>query len=529
MIDEYSFLGLTPFDDVDLKGYSEAFDFIFESDDICNIAITGDYGIGKSSLIRSYEKTNDSKDFLYISLMHIDYNKDGRGSFFSEPNEKNEKNEQGHDLTLSTNYSNKEISDSVIERKLINQLIQSVPCDKIPYTSFSVKQNISNKGQIILSFISSLFLGALIYTFNYKSIVYVENRWLHSTNNKLNVAIIKILMNMRTQWCLIVFMLLFLTYVLYKVFKWISYRAGSFRNIAISTNNMEMKLNGDNKDNESYFDAHLDDILYMFESIKADAVVFEDIERFNNYKVFEQLREINNLVNKRISNHSRKKFFSGRFKKIVRFFYLVHDNMFSDTEMVKFFDFIIPVIPALHVKDSYIKLSNLLAKHNIDDDLLRILSGKIYDYNILKKLINEFEIMRIRFNTYDEANNELLAVIIYKNLIPSDYSDFIRGKGLLFEIVNTDPWIEKAISNLGINEEDKNIKREKYMNYLIMDLIESDIIPRSKLDDLSNHVSDKSAFEIIEYLLENNYINKNIFQYISQYKNDSTIDDFNNC
>ena len=52
------FQKLTPTDNVDLTGYREAFEFIFENKDIRNVAISGAYSSGKSSLLESYKKLN---------------------------------------------------------------------------------------------------------------------------------------------------------------------------------------------------------------------------------------------------------------------------------------------------------------------------------------------------------------------------------------------------------------------------------------------------------------------------------------
>ena len=42
---------LTPNKDIDLNTYEEALNFMFEDDEIKNIAITGSYSAGKSSVI----------------------------------------------------------------------------------------------------------------------------------------------------------------------------------------------------------------------------------------------------------------------------------------------------------------------------------------------------------------------------------------------------------------------------------------------------------------------------------------------
>ena len=41
----------------------------------------------------------------------------------------------------------------------------------------------------------------------------------------------------------------------------------------------------------------LNEVLYLFEQVEADVIVFEDMDRFNSKVIFERLREVNNLVN----------------------------------------------------------------------------------------------------------------------------------------------------------------------------------------------------------------------------------------
>ena len=59
---------LAPVDNADKDGnYCQAIDYAINNDRIKNIALTGPYGSGKSSLIKTFEKNNAYK-FLNISL-----------------------------------------------------------------------------------------------------------------------------------------------------------------------------------------------------------------------------------------------------------------------------------------------------------------------------------------------------------------------------------------------------------------------------------------------------------------------------
>ena len=68
---EYKFQKLTPSTDVNMEVYEQALEYVFNNDDIRNIAISGGYGAGKSSMIESYKKTHSDKTFIHISLAHF--------------------------------------------------------------------------------------------------------------------------------------------------------------------------------------------------------------------------------------------------------------------------------------------------------------------------------------------------------------------------------------------------------------------------------------------------------------------------
>ena len=64
---------LTPDDSIDISSYEEALDFSL-SNKMTNIALSGPYGAGKSSVIEAYRKRNQKKNiciFLYHTSMGL--------------------------------------------------------------------------------------------------------------------------------------------------------------------------------------------------------------------------------------------------------------------------------------------------------------------------------------------------------------------------------------------------------------------------------------------------------------------------
>ena len=65
---QFSFKKLTPIKEVPLDSYDEAFKFVFKDRDLKNVAISGAYGAGKSSLLETYKSAHPELKFINISL-----------------------------------------------------------------------------------------------------------------------------------------------------------------------------------------------------------------------------------------------------------------------------------------------------------------------------------------------------------------------------------------------------------------------------------------------------------------------------
>ena len=133
---KYQFERLTPIDNMDLDVYGEAIDYVFDNSDIKNVAISGAYSAGKSSVLASYKKKHSNLRFLHISLAH-----------FKSPGQEDEA----------------EVKESVLEGKILNQLIHQIPSEKIPQTNFRVKKKVSAKSAIKPTIVVVMFFIEAIY------------------------------------------------------------------------------------------------------------------------------------------------------------------------------------------------------------------------------------------------------------------------------------------------------------------------------------------------------------------------------
>ena len=405
---KYHFERLTPIDNMNLDVYEEAIDYVFNNPDVKNVAISGAYSAGKSSVLASYKKRHDDLRFLHISLAH-----------FKSPDQEDET----------------DIKESVLEGKILNQLIHQIPSDKIPQTNFREKKSINPVSTIMNTLKTIVLLTAIIYFMffdSWKSYVSVlPDNWLKS-----------ILELSAHPYALMVDGIIIITLsslLIYKLIK-IQKNKNVFRKLNLQGNEIEIFEESD----DSYFDKYLNEVLYLFENVDADVIVFEDMDRFNANKIFERLREVNTLANIQLQKES---------KKILRFFYLLRDDIFISKDRTKFFDYIVPVVPVVDSSNSYdqfishLKKGGLFEKFN--ENFLQGLSLYIDDMRLLKNIYNEFVIYYNRLNITELDCNKMLAIIAYKNLFPRDFADLQLNQGFVYAIfASKDSFIAEEVEKL---------------------------------------------------------------------------------
>ena len=396
------FQKLTPTDTVKMEVYEDAFKYIFGNSDIKNVAIAGPYSAGKSSLLESYKKEHKNKRFLHISLAHFE------------------------DTSGQNDRDNVKDTETVLEGKILNQLIQQIKVENIPQTNFRVKRTVNNAKCVICSLGIVIFLLAILHLKYFKA----WSGWIAS----LTDSCFKTLLQKSANPYSLIFSGILATVILglgvYQIIK-TQKNKNIFRKLSVQGNEIEIFGEEDN----SYFDKYLNEVLYLFENSGVDVIVFEDLDRFDDNKIFERLREINILSNIRLQNQKEKK-----SVEPLRFFYLLRDDIFVNKDRTKFFDFILPVVPVLDSSNAYDQIKEHFETGGIftvfDDKFLRGLSLYIDDMRVLKNIYNEFMVYYNKLNTIELNPNKMLAMVTYKNIFPRDFSNLQLNQGFVYELFN---------------------------------------------------------------------------------------------
>ncbi|MBB1364494.1 ATP-binding protein [Shewanella sp. SR44-4] len=385
-IEQSKFVDLAPTDEADKEGiYTKAILFATNNTKVFNIALTGPYGSGKSSIIQSFLKKY-RRPALQISL----------ASFIPEGD-----------------VGENKVSRQEIERSILQQILYGADANKLPLSRF---KRIQSPG--VWSFLKSLYIMfgaiALWYVLHLREDI-IKGEFLvpFELSNWFNIVVF-------------FFAAVFLWTVLHHFY--VASFGLSLKSISLK--DVEIKPASD--DQASILNRHLDEIVYFFQSTKYDLVIIEDLDRFNNADIFVSLREINSLVNE-----------NAGVKRTIRFLYAMRDDMFVNTERTKFFEFIIPVIPIINTSNSIDMVleqgSRLELDGYLERQFLREVSRYLNDLRLIRNIFNEYAIYAAQLEITGESlldANKLLAILIYKNVYPSDFEQLHCGAGNLAKILN---------------------------------------------------------------------------------------------
>lgn len=427
---------------------------------IHNIALSGVYGSGKSSILEKVvkdleeERPHTTRTISLAPLAaQLKEQDDKKNDSVSDKDKSTSKQPSGATPKSSNNSS----ITNLIQKEIIKQLLYGTDPEKIPASHFH-KMNEIGLGKQILS---SLAFGMLllfilnIYQWPY-SYIQKPLTWL-----PIPTSITKILAEI-----VIICLLSIATFALFHYFGTRIHLA----KIDVGTAGITL---GENSD--SYFDQYLDEIIYIFEKTGIRTVFFEDLDRFQDAQIFDSLRELNQILNNdpklqhtesTIQKISQRLHFSHSAKEKnsqsstpIQFVYAIHDAIFSNQYVsadaqianqeslahsfsrAKFFDIIIPVVPFVSASNSYqIALETLEDVLDANDpqmiNLLELVADAIPDKRTWINIRNEFIVYKEQLLNPKRTNLglnpvNLLAVLVYKNYYLDDAAKLQNGRSSL--------------------------------------------------------------------------------------------------
>ena len=361
-----------------------------------NIALDGDYGVGKSSILYS----------LKTDLRWRIINRPKTISFLSFSTTETE-NENSQKEKLNSNF---------LQSEIIRQLYYGEHANRLKGSGYKR----TGKHYFLSSLLISIILGTLILfqIYHIDMLTFLDvvilcfkkgfNLDTPSTYSLLWVTIVVIL-----------------TLLIDNVLKLMS--NGSIKNISAKDLSIELS------DQEPDFNQLIDLLIYYFRKTKRRVIIFEDLDRLQNPRIFEELRQLNFTLN------NRNNFFG-----TIKFIYAARSSLFSakvangmgvEKINTKMFDLIIPVVPFL----TKVNFSNILQGECEKIGLAQKINGI---ENILSRHTADMRVVRAFLNNMLVYKNifELQTHIDYKNVAalsilrvfaPNDYMKLSTGNSLL--------------------------------------------------------------------------------------------------
>lgn len=352
-----------------------------------NIALTGNYGSGKSSVINTFLSRLGKKKVLKVSL-----------STFMQGDEGENENE--------------------VESKIFQYILYTSNAKNTPQTGFRRILHLSNKeawrivGQIAIFLISFIIVFEPVllqipafYALYDKCLPGLNG---HRVDRVADIIFTIIMVVLLCYWCVELVR----------------------RSSRIGIGRLKLKdFEVEAKNEVSVFNQWLDEMLYFIKANKYDYVVFEDLDRLKEPRgLFLKFREINLMLNT-----------SDYFKdmhKVIRFIYAIRDDVFQEEMRTKCFDYIVPVVPKVdrfnaadYIAQNYQGVINGIDIKDIDG-MASFIDGTRELYNIM----NEYMLYRQVVLKENMSKTKLLAIIIYKNLFPMDYAMAHHKEGCLADV-----------------------------------------------------------------------------------------------
>lgn len=369
-----------------------------------NIALTGRYGTGKSSVLDAFEKEH-AKDTVRISINTLG------------PDEDDE------DLT------------NRIQKELLKQLVYRVKPGKIRRSRFARPKHLTAPRAFLQALAVCILGSSILWMVGVRPLGWEQTEWW---NNLIPYSA-------------------FFIFVLLSVWgiRWV---IGDRIISEVTTAGTKISLKDEQ---DTYFDNYLDEIVAFFDTVKPKYVIFEDLDRFDDPQIFDSLRELNTLINS--SSYWKKKEQTLHFIYAIKdslFEQLgtedIHneDNISREKRVdlvelavkranrTKFFEIVIPIVPFIsyrNARDHFIRIIDSLElpeKYRISRPLIDLVARHTTDMRLMINIRNEFSVFAEHLLWAENSApgmtaDHLFALVVYKNFHLADFESIAQHSSTL--------------------------------------------------------------------------------------------------
>lgn len=414
-----------------VDSYIAAFARALKNKDIHNIAIVGRNGAGKSSFLMTYFSGWRKFWFrLYrgrIIMLSL--------GTFSELQDEDQKKGRVKELELH----------------ILQQLLYSVRKRELPCSRYSRLAAVGVPGFVVrlLFVFCLLFYGLWSYalTVRFPLFSWIANDCLNHISSV--VGLDESSLPVFAQILVVGYFLALLFAVVFRLY--IAVRRLRF---ALNIHSPSVELNVERNSGDScILNKYLDEVVYFFEEVRCAAVVIEDLDRFKSTEVFEKLRELNKVLNNATQIRGSH--------KPIRFIYALSDDLFIGEKRVKFFDYILPILPVVNSMNSSVQFEEILKgglrSGGFTEELKRAVDAiahHISDYRTISDICNEFFVYYAVLPGTPKPER-ILGMMVFKAFFPNDFVLLHDDKGIFKQVLD----LRKQLVDSRRNDYEQELKK----------------------------------------------------------------------
>jgi hypothetical protein len=370
-----------------------------------NIALSGGYGSGKSSILEQL-RMPCAWSYFYktkiISLMATDVDRPVATTITTTTTDSGKT-----EITTESIDSDPLLANRLrMQKEIFKQLFYGENPSKLRRSKYS---RVGRDDKIISIFISYIF--SLIINW------YLLQEYIIKIYLKLNIDILLITSSFYISVAVLAY------FVFSRIASFVCdhpIKSFGFKDLSV-----------DLSDSMPEFEQMIDEIIYFFKRTKYKIVILEDLDRFNDPLIYEELRQLNIMINN--AQHIRRK---------VVFIYALKDGLISDPEIrSKIFDFIVPVVPFITADNMQDHIHEVFLKYYKNSDIVnisKVLARHVVDMRLLKSIYNSSVISwNILFSDTKfswPSKEKMIAMVIIREMYPAEFEDIRKGDGFVNDL-----------------------------------------------------------------------------------------------